>query len=229
MNPASLRVEWRKNRIGRTFAVTAPMARWISVIAVLTATFGCASAPTAPDTAEVCGGFGDWQSSPYVLPFQVGASFFVDQGNCSPPGNGHRGAAKYGHDFMMPIGTPLHAARGGVVVQVEESHFDGQIAATGFDNVIVIAHDDGSTALYGHLTHDGSVVAVGDRVAQGALIGYSGNTGNTDNKPLHLSAASCDPVARGTSQCPTLPVNFRNTEPNPQGLVRGRTYGALSY
>jgi hypothetical protein len=30
---------------------------------------------------------------------------------------------------------------------VEESHFDGQVAATGFDNVIIIQHDDGTTAL----------------------------------------------------------------------------------
>lgn len=115
---------------------------------------------------------------------------------------------------------------------VDESHF-GQVAATGFDNVIVIQHDDHTTTLYGHLTHDGAVVNVGDRVTQGALLGYSGNTGNTGNtgnKPhLHLSAASCDPWALGTANCPTLPVNFRNTDPNPQGLDRGRTYTAVAY
>ena len=38
-------------------------------------------------------------------------------------------------------------------------------------------------------------MSVGDRVVQGTLLGYSGNTGNTNNKPhLHLSAASCDPA-----------------------------------
>ena len=126
---------------------------------------------------------------------------FVDQGNCSPPGNGHRGATKFGYDFLTPIGTPIYAARAGLVTQVEESHFDGQVAATGFDNLIVIQHDDGTTTLYGHLTHDGAVVSVGDRVLQGALVGYSGNTGNTNNKPhLHLSAASCDPWARRNRQ-----------------------------
>jgi len=197
------------------------------VLALAVAAAGCGSSPGAPDAIETCEGFGDWQSSPYVLPFAVGASFFVDQGNCSPPGNGHRGVTKFGYDFLMPIGTPVHAARGGVVTAVDESHFDGQVAATGFDNIVVIRHDDGTTALYGHFTHDGAAVNVGDRVAQGALVGYSGNTGNTANKPhLHFSAASCDPWALGTASCPTLPVNFRNTDANPRGLDQGRSYVA---
>ena len=202
--------------------------RTIAVWAILGT--GCGSGPASPDSTETCSGFGEWQTSPYVLPYAVGASYFVDQGNCSPPGNGHRGATKFGYDFLMPIGTPIHAARAGVVTQVEESHFDGQVAATGFDNLIVVQHDDGTTALYGHLTHDGAAVSVGDRVSQGALVGFSGNTGNTNNKPhLHLSAAPCDPGARGTASCPTLPMNFRNTDANPQGLSQGRSYTALPY
>jgi hypothetical protein len=200
----------------------------VVLLAVLAA--GCGSSPVAPDSIETCVGFGDWQTSPYVLPYAVGTSYFVDQGNCSPPGNGHRGVTKFGYDFLMPIGTPVYAARGGIVTQVEESHFDGQVAATGFDNLIVIQHDDGTTTLYGHLTHDGAAVSAGERVLQGALVGYSGNTGNTNNKPhLHLSAATCDPWALGTGSCPTLPMNFRNTEANPQGLQQGRSYTALAY
>jgi len=35
--------------------------------------------------------------------------------------------------------------------------------------------------------------------------------------------------ALGTANCPTLTVNFRNTDPNPQGLDRGRTYTAVAY
>src|SRR5690242_17594918 len=55
------------------------------VLAFTAALMGCDS---EPDSTEVCAGFGDWQSSPYVLPYAVGASYFLDQGNCSPPGNG---------------------------------------------------------------------------------------------------------------------------------------------
>ena len=200
----------------------------IILLTVLAA--GCGSSPVAPDSIETCAGFGEWQVSPYVLPYAVGLSYFVDQGNCSPPGNGHREVTKFGYDFLMPIGTPIYAARGGLVTHVEESHFDGQVAATGFDNVIVIQHDDGTTTLYGHLTRDGVAVSAGERVLQGVLVGYSGNTGNTNNKPqLHFSAASCDPRALGTANCPTLPMNFRNTDANSQGLQRGRSYTALAY
>ncbi len=179
---------------------------------------------------DTCAGFGDWQTSPYVLPYDVGLSYPVDQGNCAPAGDGHRGVTRFGYDFLMPIGTPIHAARGGVVTGVEESHFDGQVAATGLDNFIVVQHDDNTTTLYGHLTHDGAVVSSGDRVRQGELLGYSGNSGNTNNKPhLHLSVAACDPAALGTANCPTLPMNFRNTEANPRGLQPGRSYVAFPY
>jgi hypothetical protein len=190
---------------------------------------GCGSS-TAPDAIEDCSGFGPWQSSPYVLPYPVGAAYFLDQGNCSPAGNGHRGVTRYGYDFLMAIGTPIAAGRGGVVRHVVESHFDGQIAATGFDNFLVIEHDDGTFGLYGHFTHDGIVVDEGERVTAGTLVGYSGNTGNTANKPhLHFSSSSCDTITVGTNNCPTLPVNFRNTDPNPTGLQVGRTYTALPF
>jgi murein DD-endopeptidase MepM/ murein hydrolase activator NlpD len=201
------------------------MIRQLTPALLLTLTAACASSPTAPGAVEVCGGFGDWRTSLYVLPYPAGAAYVVDQANCSAPGNGHRGAAKFGYDFLMPIGTPLVAARGGTVIHVEQSHFDGQVAATGFDNWIVLLHDDGTTGLYGHITHNGSEVVEGQVVAQGGPIGRSGNTGNTANKPhLHFSVAPCDPIARGTAACPTLPVNFRNTGANPDGLAAGVQY-----
>jgi murein DD-endopeptidase MepM/ murein hydrolase activator NlpD len=157
----------------------------------------------------------------------VGSSFVVDQGNCSAPGNGHRGATRFGYDFLMPIGTNVTATRAGEIIHVEESHFDGQNAASGFDNFAVLRHADGTTALYGHFTHDGVTVNVGDTVEIGALVGHSGNTGNTGNKPhLHLSIQSCDPVSLGSDACPTLPMNFRNTDPNPTGLIIGQRYEA---
>ena len=110
------------------------------------------------------------------------------QGNCAPRGSGHRGVNRFSYDFDMPVGTPFIAARGGTIVEVEESHFDGQIAPSGLDNYIMVRHEDGTAALYGHITHDGASVAVGDLVQRGAALGFSGNTGNTGNIPhLHFS------------------------------------------
>jgi murein DD-endopeptidase MepM/ murein hydrolase activator NlpD len=193
------------------------------------ALFACGRA-TGPDAVETCTGFPDWRASEYVLPYTVGSAFRVIQGNCSAAGNGHRGANRYGYDFDMPIGTPVRAARDGDVIPVEESHLDGQVAATGLDNYIVVRHGDGTAALYGHLTHDGALRAPGDTVRRGDLIAASGNTGNTANVPhLHFSLHACDPVAGGSAACPTLPLTFRNTEANPQGLEAGRAYAALPY
>jgi murein DD-endopeptidase MepM/ murein hydrolase activator NlpD len=200
----------------------------LGVAVLAAASAGCSGASDPAPAGEVCSGYPAWQSSPYVLPYPVGTGYTVIQGNCSPPGNGHRGENRYAYDFNLGIGTPFVAARAGTVAEVEESHLDGQVAATGLDNYVVVLHADGTAALYGHLTHDGAAVAVGDAVAQGQVIGHSGNTGNTANIPhLHFSVHSCDPVTGGSAACATVPVTFRNTDPNPAGLQLGRTYTAL--
>ena len=198
----------------------------IALIAVLVPR--CGSSPTQPTDTEVCGSYLDWRTSPYVLPYAIGLAFTVIQGNCSAPGNGHRGSERYGYDFDMPIGTEFIAIRAGVVVHVEQSHSDGQIAPTGLDNYIVIRHDDGSHALYGHLTRSGALVTQGDLVSQTQTIGRSGNTGNTNNIPhLHVSVHACDPVTTGSTACPSQPITFRNTTANPNGLQQGQRYTAL--
>jgi murein DD-endopeptidase MepM/ murein hydrolase activator NlpD len=197
------------------------------MIATVMSPAGCGDSPTAPEPAEVCSGYQDWQTSAYVLPYAVGGSYRVSQGNCSPPGDGHRGTERYSYDFDMPIGTPFVAVRAGVVVHVEASHVDGQVGANGLDNYIVIRHGDGTHALYGHLTKDGAVAAKGNSVAQGELIGRTGNTGNTNNFPhLHVSVHACDPVLGGSAACVTQAITFRNTDANPNGLQKDRRYEA---
>ena len=187
----------------------------------------CSDSATPPSEFEICAGYPDWATSEYVLPFPVGASYKVIQGNCSQLGNGHTGANRYAYDFGMTIGTPIVASRAGTVLQVEESHTDGQVGPTGLDNFVVIRHADGSTALYGHLTHNGVSPSSGDLVVRGQIIGYSGNTGNTAGIPhLHISVQDCDPVTMGTAACPSRPVTFSNTDANPNGLVLNQTYPA---
>ncbi len=198
------------------------------VLATVVPPLACGGSPAAPDQIEVCAGYQDWQTSAYVLPYAAGAGFRVSQANCSPPGDGHRGSERYAYDFDMPIGTSFVAIRAGLVVHVEMSHVNGQVAAAGLDNYIVIRHDDGTHALYGHLTRDGALIAEGATVAQGEMIGRSGNTGNTNNFPhLHVGVHVCDPVVKGSAACVTQAITFRNTEPNPSGLQRGRRYESL--
>jgi murein DD-endopeptidase MepM/ murein hydrolase activator NlpD len=102
----------------------------------------------------------------------------------------------YAIDIVVPEGTPVLAARGGVVMQVE-SGFD----RAGSDrekyaeraNLIRILHDDGSMAIYAHLQENGAYVRVGDRVTVGQQIGVSGNTGFSSGPHLHF----CVQVNRG--------------------------------
>ncbi len=201
------------------------LKRNLGFVALLCA---CSDSPVAP--IENCTGYGPWQTSVYVLPYPVGTTYLVDQGNCSPPGNGHRGTERYAYDFLAPIGSEVTAARSGSVLHVEESHFDGEIAPSGFDNYVAVQHTDGSVALYSHLTHNGASVTVGSSIVAGERVGFTGNTGNTGNKPhLHFSVHVCDPVLRGSAACPTMPVTFRNTAPNTNGLVRGSPYTAEAF
>ena len=81
----------------------------------------------------------------------------------------------------MPVGTPVHAAREGVVALAEDSHDVGcareecgQLA-----NFVVVLHSDGTTGEYFHLQHGSEQVRIGERVARGELLAFSGNTGYT--------------------------------------------------
>ncbi|HEY3897026.1 MAG TPA: M23 family metallopeptidase [Chthoniobacter sp.] len=175
------------------------------------------------DHQDSCGPFPDWRTSAYVLPYPVGAAYYVSQGNCSS--GGHRGAYKYAYDFVMPIGTTVTAARAGVVVEIRMKFHDGQ-PGEGESNWVKIRHADGTIAAYSHLTAHGALVKIGDHVVAGQPIGLSGNTGNTGGLPhLHFHLCPCsEPV-----DCGTLPVTFRNTEPNPDGPQAKHTYPALPY
>ena len=105
---------------------------------------------------------------------------------------------RYAIDFGVPQGTPVFAARGGVVMQVE-SDFD----KAGLDlekyggraNYVRILHDDGTMGLYAHLQPEGVLVRTGQRIRTGQKIGLSGNTGFTSGPHLHFAVQ----VNRGMS------------------------------
>ena len=161
-------------------------------------------------------------ASAYILPYAAGAKYRVNQANCS--GHGHSNFWNHGYDFVMDIGTPVAAAREGTVVWASAKCDDGDRSCT---NLITVRHDDGTVALYSHLTKGGVHVLPGQRVTAGQLIGRSGNTGNTGGLPhLHFSLHPCEglPGLPHAGACPTIPVNFRNTEPNPHGLAAGHAY-----
>jgi hypothetical protein len=166
--------------------------------------------------------FEDPAKSDYLLPFPTGARHVVRQSYCFEQG-GH--STQLAYDFVMPVGSDVVAARAGEVVALFEDAPDGEI---GDDNYVFIRHDDGTVALYAHLTHDGVDVEVGQSVAAGERIGASGSSGlGLENTPhLHFGVYRSWPNADGDD----VAVNFRNADGPLDllgGLVMGASYEAL--
>ena len=178
-----------------------------------------------------CAVFGDPDRSSYVLPYAVGSRFEVGNtfGHFTPL-NG--GVGLYAIDFRMPIGTAVHAARAGVVVAVEERFADDDHRDF-HENWVMIRHADGTIGRYIHLTVDGALVSVGDPIAQGALVGLSGNSGASSRPHLHFDVQECGPnLPPGYNDAPcgmTLPLTFRNTAPHACGLEEEQWYRARAF
>lgn len=166
-----------------------------------------------------CGGYPDWETSPYVLPYPVGKTYPLHQGNCSL--GGHRAGYQYSYDFLMPIGELVTAARAGVVSEVLDGYKDGNNTT---ENWVKVRHADGTIAAYSHLHI--VLVRVGEEVRAGSPIGLSGNTGQTGGVPhLHFHVSPCSEPVR----CGTIAVTFRNTAPKPNGLQFQQEYTAQNY
>lgn len=124
---------------------------------------------------------------PYRVPYAVAQSFPVSQ---APPDAvthadpGSRNAI----DFAMPVGSGVHAARDGVVINVAHKFFRGGLEKERRDeaNFVQILHEDGTSALYAHLQMDTVRVKPGQRVLRGEYIANSGNTGFSSGPHLHF-------------------------------------------
>lgn len=160
----------------------------------------------------------------YRLPYADGTSYRVLQGFGSR--FSHRGIEEYAVDFKMTEGTPVHAARAGIVARVIESNNIGcwEDGCGRYANFIVVMHDDGTTGEYYHLQQDGALVDVGDEVVAGQQIGLSGNTGHTALPHLHFAVYRATRGARSQS----IPINFLSAD----GIVfrprRGHHYRAVA-
>lgn len=82
----------------------------------------------------------------------------------------------YGVDFAGPIGDPVVASDGGVVV------FAG--TKSGYGLCVIIDHQNGYQTIYGHCSK--LLVKKGDRVGQGEQIAKVGNTGRSTGPHVHF-------------------------------------------
>jgi murein DD-endopeptidase MepM/ murein hydrolase activator NlpD len=127
----------------------------------------------------------------------------------------HQGTHAF--DFALAIGTPVLAARRGVVTRVidgftkcclppEEGHKM---------NGVIVEHRDGTYAVYAHL-RVGIPVKEGERVKARQLIAYSGNTGVSFAPHLHFEVNRRDEAGAVEG------IEFRFRDGTPEGAAPGK-------
>lgn len=104
-----------------------------------------------------------------------------------------------GTDFGVPLGTPVYAAAAGTVIRATDgcsnSGYLGNRCGGGFGNHVIVAHDNGHSTLYAHLTPRSGLPTVGTRVGCGDRLGLSGNSGNSSGPHLHFEVRRATDVA----------------------------------
>lgn len=104
-----------------------------------------------------------------------------------------------GADYACPVGTPVYAARNGIITPRNWG------AAYGTHIVQKRTWPVGTRRhlLYAHLSR--RVVKPGQRVKKGQLIGYTGDTGNTTGPHLHFEERT-GPIWRTSSDVNPMPT-----------------------
>jgi len=147
---------------------TAPAATGLSRISMqMTDTSSMAAPPGAQFASTVSDSQTDQSSGGLVPPVNGRVS----------SGFGQRARGNHeGIDFAVPVGTPVLASTGGVVVYAGERG--------NYGNLVTIQSPDGIETRYAHLSAIN--VAKGDAVTAGQEIAKSGNTGLSTGPHLHF-------------------------------------------
>src|SRR5690606_16019846 len=99
--------------------------------------------------------------------------------------------AHKGVDFAAPSGTPIRATGDGVV------DFIGR--QRGYGKVVVIQHRGEYSTLYAHMSGFARHLRTGDKIPQGAVVGFVGSTGYATGPHLHyefrIRDEHADPLA----------------------------------
>lgn len=138
-----------------------------------------AGAPAAADSSAAAG-----PSVPRRWPLSVGSYRTRGLAGGDPRLEAHSGV-----DLAVPVGSDVRATGGGRITET------GTDPAYGF--YIRINHGSGYESMYGHLSR--VIVARGDAVRAGQVIGLSGNTGRSTAPHLHFEilrgGRSVDPLS----------------------------------
>ena len=95
----------------------------------------------------------------------------------------YRGKPHNGTDLGTPIGTPVFAAADGTVAAVGNNDRTATLKYQ-YGRYIMLNNSNNLSTLYAHLSRQ--IVANGQTVKRGQVIGYSGNTGYSTGPHLHF-------------------------------------------
>ena len=150
---------------------------------------------------------------PYTPPFAPGQQFLIGQAFDGAFSHQHP-QSRYAVDISLPLGTPVRAAREGVVMEFAADFLDGGLDPKYQEraNAVRILHTDGTMAVYAHLQADSVRVRPGQPVERGAWLANSGNTGFSSGPHLHF-------VIQRNAGMELVSVPFEFAGPDGRGLT----------
>ncbi len=144
----------------------------------------------------------------YYLPLHCGVSATITQGNNGS--TSHNGpTSQYAFDLGLGLGTEILAMADGTVAFIYDQTGPGDPCYGGggsecvaYANYVVLRHGDDTMTAYKHLNE--VLVAVGDTVGRGDVVGLSGSTGWSTGRHLHIvREEDC-----GSASCTSIPLSF---------------------
>lgn len=136
----------------------------------------------------------DLDSGPGLLDYMGGTKTY----------NGHRGIDIDVPTFRaMDADFRIRAVEDGVVIGLDDAHYDRNTSCSGQWNFVTVLQDDGYTTIYGHLKQNSVVVSLGQAVTRGQKLGVVGSSGCSTAPHLHLetldsaTGALVDPFTEG--------------------------------
>lgn len=161
--------EWAAHMATATTATTAPPASGTNGTTGSTGSSGSSSGSSSGTSSGTTTNSSSWQR-PCSYTY-VSSAFGSREAPTAGASTYHQGI-----DLAAPEGTPVYAARSGMV---SASTYSGSAG-----NYVSINHMDGYSSIYMHLKS--KVVSAGQTVSAGQLIGYVGKTGVATGFHLHF-------------------------------------------
>lgn len=98
----------------------------------------------------------------------------------------------------------------GTVVEVMKNYATTDSTGNSYGNYVKIQHPNGYYTLYAHMKYGSVAVSPGERVEEGEVIGYMGNTGHSFGAHLHFEVRNpqnvrIDPTPYINAELPAIP------------------------